>query len=146
MPNGLPEDICRTIFREIQNQTLSHSDRRSTYSIFQNLLGYSNKGKKKILFLFIKLKNFQNLKPSSFTENWPVIQWFKHKFVSAVEQMGGDFVIGFIQQMDAEKDPRNLLLCFNIAHYVSSRMPLGTSFSSFCFLVSNFVTLHPCTH
>uniref|UniRef100_A0A2C9KSV4 MMS19 nucleotide excision repair protein n=1 Tax=Biomphalaria glabrata TaxID=6526 RepID=A0A2C9KSV4_BIOGL len=86
LPNGLPEDICRTIFREIQNQTLSHSDRRSTYSIFQNLLGYSNK---------------------------------------AVEQMGGDFVIGFIQQMDAEKDPRNLLLCFNIAHYVSSRMPLG---------------------
>ncbi|KAH9524929.1 hypothetical protein Btru_028300 [Bulinus truncatus] len=86
LPVDLPEDICRTIFREIQNQTLSHSDRRATYGVFQNLLGSSNK---------------------------------------ALEQMGGDFIIGFIQQMDAEKDPRNLLICFNIAHYIITNMRLG---------------------
>ncbi|BFZ01711.1 hypothetical protein BsWGS_04750 [Bradybaena similaris] len=86
LPTGLPEKICRTLFREIQNQTLSHADRRATYTIIQNLLGSAFK---------------------------------------AIEGMGGDFVIGFIQQMDSEKDPRNLIICFNCAHFICSNMHLG---------------------
>ncbi|CAL1536085.1 unnamed protein product [Lymnaea stagnalis] len=86
LPEGLPEEICKTIFREIQNQSLSHADRRATYTIFQNLIGSAKK---------------------------------------AIEEMGGDFIIGFIQQMDSEKDPRNLIICFNIAHFISSNLYLG---------------------
>uniref|UniRef100_A0A0B7AL83 MMS19 nucleotide excision repair protein n=1 Tax=Arion vulgaris TaxID=1028688 RepID=A0A0B7AL83_9EUPU len=86
LPKGLPEQICRTVFREVQNQTMSHTDRRATYMIIQNLLGSAFK---------------------------------------ALEQMGGDFVIGFIQQMDSEKDPRNLIICFNCAQFICSNMNLG---------------------
>ncbi|GFO36171.1 mms19 nucleotide excision repair protein homolog, partial [Plakobranchus ocellatus] len=43
-----------------------------------------------------------------------------------LQDMGGDFVIGFIQQMDAEKDPRNLLICFSCAQFISSNFSLGT--------------------
>ncbi|GFS23737.1 MMS19 nucleotide excision repair protein homolog [Elysia marginata] len=80
------KDICHTIFREVQNQTLSHADRGATYRILQNLLGTSTQ---------------------------------------ALRDLGGDFVIGFIQQMDAEKDPRNLLVCFNCAQFICSNFSLG---------------------
>ncbi|XP_059147306.1 MMS19 nucleotide excision repair protein homolog [Physella acuta] len=86
LPEALVIQICQTIFREIQNQTLAHADRRATYKIMQNFLGSSR---------------------------------------PAIEQMGSDFVIGFIQLMDAEKDPRNLILCFNIAHFIISNLQLG---------------------
>jgi DNA repair/transcription protein MET18/MMS19 len=32
--------------------------------------------------------------------------------------MGQDFVIGFIQAMDGEKDPRNLLLAFSLVKLI----------------------------
>eukprot|EP00794_Sanderia_malayensis_P008085 gene8085-8950_t len=34
------------------------------------------------------------------------------KNVKALQRLGPDFVLGFIQCMDGEKDPRNLLVCF----------------------------------
>lgn len=43
---------------------------------------------------------------------------------------GGSFVHGFIQAMDAEKDPRNLLLCFQAHSIVASQFPIG-QFSPF---------------
>ncbi|XP_005103739.1 MMS19 nucleotide excision repair protein homolog [Aplysia californica] len=86
LPSGLPQLICRSIFREVQNQSLSQSDRYATYTVLQNILGYS---------------------------------------FPDVEEMGGDFVIGFIQQMDSEKDPRNLMIAFNCAQFISSRLHLG---------------------
>lgn len=42
--------------------------------------------------------------------------------------LGADFTFGFIQVMDGEKDPRNLLVAFRIVHDLISRdYSLGTS-------------------
>lgn len=35
--------------------------------------------------------------------------------------LGADFTFGFIQVMDGEKDPRNLLVAFRIVHDLISR-------------------------
>ena len=43
------------------------------------------------------------------------------KYLRPVRRMEADFVLGFIQSMDGEKDPRNLLVCFqNIQQIVSN--------------------------
>jgi len=39
--------------------------------------------------------------------------------------MGSDFVLGYIQAMDAEKDPRNLILAFRCARQVILNFSLG---------------------
>lgn len=42
--------------------------------------------------------------------------------------LGADFTFGFIQVMDGEKDPRNLLVAFHIVYDLISRdYSLGTS-------------------
>lgn len=35
--------------------------------------------------------------------------------------MGADFVFGFVQSMDGERDPRNLLLAFQVAKNIIQR-------------------------
>lgn len=44
-------------------------------------------------------------------------------FVSSTELkgLGSDFVFGFVQSMDGERDPRNLLLAFQIANIIIQR-------------------------
>ncbi|XP_050396274.2 MMS19 nucleotide excision repair protein homolog isoform X1 [Patella vulgata] len=79
LPDGCSEQICRQIFREVQNQSLSQVDRRSVYNIINSLLS-------------TKLAELQTMK--------------------------SDFVHGYIQTMDAEKDPRNLILAFQISKTV----------------------------
>ncbi|XP_065833748.1 MMS19 nucleotide excision repair protein homolog isoform X2 [Oscarella lobularis] len=37
---------------------------------------------------------------------------FLEKYVDEIKEIGGDFVFGYIQAMDGEKDPRNLVICF----------------------------------
>ena len=41
------------------------------------------------------------------------------------EKYESDFVYGFIQAMDGEKDPRNLLICFETIHLICTRLKLG---------------------
>ncbi|XP_052249860.1 MMS19 nucleotide excision repair protein homolog isoform X2 [Dreissena polymorpha] len=42
-----------------------------------------------------------------------------------VQKLGGDFIIGFIQMMDSEKDPRNLVISFACAQIIIRNIPLG---------------------
>ena len=44
---------------------------------------------------------------------------------SDVCAMGSEFVFVFIQMMDGEKDPRNLMLCFDIVKTLATHFPLG---------------------
>ena len=39
--------------------------------------------------------------------------------------MGSDFVYGYIQLMDMEKDPRNLMLAFKTARIIIQNFSLG---------------------
>lgn len=44
------------------------------------------------------------------------------KYLKPLRRMGPDFVLGFIQSMDGEKDPRNLLVCFQNVQEVISKL------------------------
>ena len=45
------------------------------------------------------------------------------KYFRPIHRMGSDFVLGFIQSMDGEKDPRNLLVCFQNVQEIISKLP-----------------------
>ena len=44
---------------------------------------------------------------------------------AAVKEMGSGFVLGYIQAMDGEKDPRNLIIAFNSVHRIILHLPFG---------------------
>jgi hypothetical protein len=46
-------------------------------------------------------------------------------FFKAVRQLGSDFVCNFIQAMDGERDPRNLVLCFQCLQYMTKYLDIG---------------------
>ena len=51
-----------------------------------------------------------------------------YKFIflfTELQKMEGDFVLGFIQVMDTEKDPRNLMICFQCARTIILNFSLG---------------------
>ncbi|XP_066962387.1 MMS19 nucleotide excision repair protein homolog [Macrobrachium rosenbergii] len=45
--------------------------------------------------------------------------------IEAVQEMGTDFVLGFVTAMDGEKDPRNLVLLFAVVPVIVKCLPLG---------------------
>ena len=42
-------------------------------------------------------------------------------------------VYGFMQAMDAEKDPRNLTIAFRCACHIAQHFPVGESFFGLCY-------------
>ena len=44
---------------------------------------------------------------------------------SDVKKMGSEFVLGYIQAMDGEKDPRNLVVVLNSVHRIVLHLPFG---------------------
>ncbi|CAF3886142.1 unnamed protein product, partial [Rotaria sp. Silwood2] len=44
--------------------------------------------------------------------------------LGAVQQLGSDFVCNFIQSMDGERDPRNLVLCFQCVQYMTKYLDI----------------------
>jgi len=42
-----------------------------------------------------------------------------------VRGLGSDFVLGYIQAMDGEKDPRNLVIVFNTVPTIIQHLPFG---------------------
>lgn len=65
---------------------------------------------------------------------------FSHYPLIELKGLGADFVFGFVQSMDGERDPRNLLLAFQIAKNIIHRgYDLGEStYSMFSFLSDIF--------
>ncbi|XP_062602289.1 MMS19 nucleotide excision repair protein homolog, partial [Saccostrea cucullata] len=86
LPEGCAEIICKGMFKEVQVQSLSQTDRCTVYNIYTVLLD---------------------------------------KKLAELQGMGNDFVFGFIQSMDTEKDPRNLLLAFHCARTIILNFSLG---------------------
>ncbi|XP_046851158.1 MMS19 nucleotide excision repair protein homolog [Xenia sp. Carnegie-2017] len=46
------------------------------------------------------------------------------KKMTELQTLGTDFVFGYIQAMDGEKDPRNLLVCFELVQIIVKRFPI----------------------
>lgn len=44
---------------------------------------------------------------------------------AAVKEMGSDFVLGYIQAVDGEKDPRNIVIAFNSVHRIVMHLSFG---------------------
>jgi len=51
--------------------------------------------------------------------------------------MGEHIVFGFVQAMDGEKDPRNLLLCFRLMAKVFKLIPIAKKFEDDLFDISS---------
>ncbi|KAJ3122572.1 mms19 nucleotide excision repair [Nowakowskiella sp. JEL0407] len=45
--------------------------------------------------------------------------------LQGVKSLGSDFVFGFIQAMDSEKDPRNLMICFKLVVIIAKELDIG---------------------
>lgn len=47
--------------------------------------------------------------------------WIVAPLSPELKGLGADFVFGFVQSMDGERDPRNLLLAFRVAQNIIQR-------------------------
>ncbi|KAJ3050197.1 mms19 nucleotide excision repair [Rhizophlyctis rosea] len=63
------------------------------------------------IFTELAIQTFQQTVRHSF---FRIIDLLLESYLPAVKSLGSDFVSGYIQAMDGEKDPRNLLLAFRI--------------------------------
>ena len=45
--------------------------------------------------------------------------------ITDIQAIGTDFVFGYIQCMDGEKDPRNLVIAFNCVSLIARNITLG---------------------
>lgn len=88
LPEGCADMICRSIFKEVQVQTLSQTDRCAVYNIYSTLLSHKLPGKIQIQKMFPQiLVLFQNcLQDSLFLKYWVVL-----KIKTDLQKMGIDF-------------------------------------------------------
>jgi hypothetical protein len=59
--------------------------------------------------------------------------------LKAVRQLGSDFVCNFIQSMDGERDPRNLVLCFQCLQYMTKYFDIGKITNDMISKIGGFV-------
>ncbi|CAG8610375.1 3379_t:CDS:10 [Ambispora leptoticha] len=76
----------------------------------------------KAIFESVKVQSLQQ------TDRHIIFQIFDgllKQHLNALQQMGSEFVFGFIQVMDGEKDPRNLLLAFSLVKYIIANFDIN---------------------
>ncbi|KAM9832322.1 MMS19 nucleotide excision repair protein homolog [Neosynchiropus ocellatus] len=82
LPPGSAVSMLRTLFQDVQVQSLMLAERQCVYNMLINLMETRE---------------------------------------AELKGLGADFVFGFVQSMDGERDPRNLLLAFHIAKNIIHR-------------------------
>ncbi|XP_015201878.2 MMS19 nucleotide excision repair protein homolog isoform X1 [Lepisosteus oculatus] len=97
LPPGLAVSILKSLFQDIHVQSLMQAERSCVYSILLNLMESREEGEG----------------PSGGRQRMSSGEELK--------KLGADFVFGFVQAIDGEKDPRNLLLAFQIARNILHR-------------------------
>ncbi|KAM3835410.1 MMS19 nucleotide excision repair protein homolog isoform 3-T3 [Vipera latastei] len=100
---GLAVSVLKAVFQEVHVQSLLQLNRHTVYSIITNFMSNREAGEK--LFLEVIESHVQ-------LENLGIL--FSTFFSTELKSLGADFTLGFIQVMDGEKDPRNLLVAFQI--------------------------------
>jgi DNA repair/transcription protein MET18/MMS19 len=95
----------RQIFKEIHVQSLPQLDRRNVFNMFSHILNARLQGV------------YQTLQSKAVN--------YLHPDYTDVKAMQGDFVLGFIQAMDGEKDPRNLLIAYRCVVLIATYCDLG---------------------
>jgi DNA repair/transcription protein MET18/MMS19 len=54
---------------------------------------------------------------------YTILDYFLSDYTQAVKEMGSEFVLGYIQTMDGEKDPRNLVIALNSVTRIVLSLP-----------------------
>ena len=55
---------------------------------------------------------------------YELCQYLLYHRLPDLQECGSEFVCGFVQSMDGEKDPRNLVFAFDCVHIIARHMPL----------------------
>ncbi|XP_066278817.1 MMS19 nucleotide excision repair protein homolog [Branchiostoma lanceolatum] len=80
----------------------------------------------KIVQVIFKEVYVQSLVQTDRRAVYNILANFLDSRLEALQTLGADFVWGFIQAMDGEKDPRNLNIAFSIARIAAQAFPIGT--------------------
>ncbi|XP_078589095.1 MMS19 nucleotide excision repair protein homolog [Branchiostoma floridae x Branchiostoma japonicum] len=80
----------------------------------------------KIVQVIFKEVYVQSLVQTDRRAIYNILANFLDTRLEALQALGADFVWGFIQAMDGEKDPRNLIIAFSIARIAAQAFPIGT--------------------
>ncbi|TPX40124.1 hypothetical protein SeMB42_g04427 [Synchytrium endobioticum] len=75
---------------------------------------------------------FQNVQVQSHAQSvrnaiFRILSALMYKIPSGIASLGSDFAIGYIRVMDGEKDPRNLLVAFDVLRQILLRVPLSSA-------------------
>ncbi|KAI8485593.1 mms19 nucleotide excision repair [Branchiostoma belcheri] len=80
----------------------------------------------KIIQVIFKEVYVQTLVQTDRRAIYNILANFLDSRLEALQALGADVVWGFIQAMDGEKDPRNLIIAFSIARIIAQSFPIGT--------------------
>lgn len=94
-------------------QSLMLAERACVYNMLLNLMETREAGKK---HLIRTSSGSVRCSDGSLTCGWIVAP-----LSPELKGLGADFVFGFVQSMDGERDPRNLLLAFRVADNILQR-------------------------
>ncbi|PRP88423.1 hypothetical protein PROFUN_03337 [Planoprotostelium fungivorum] len=79
--------------------------------------------------------NVQSLSQTNRKVAFELLTLSLNRYQTATQELKSDFVFGFIQAMDGEKDPRNLLIVFRLVPIIINLFPDYTRFSEELFEV-----------
>ncbi|XP_061823362.1 MMS19 nucleotide excision repair protein homolog isoform X2 [Nerophis lumbriciformis] len=111
LPPGSAVSILKSLFQDVHVQSLLLADRACVYNMLTNIMETREAGKCFCVVCFAK-----NINKNSVCGK--LIKFFVS---TELKSLGADFVFGFVQSMDGERDPRNLLLAFQIAKNIIQR-------------------------
>jgi DNA repair/transcription protein MET18/MMS19 len=81
-----------------------------------------NESVQQIITSIFNYVNTQSLLQSSRKNVFEILQYFTLNYESTVKSMKHSFIDGIINAIDGEKDPRNLIITFHLAHFVLTQM------------------------
>ncbi|XP_032429798.1 MMS19 nucleotide excision repair protein homolog isoform X1 [Xiphophorus hellerii] len=113
LPPGSAVSMLRSVFQDVHVQSLMLAERACVYNMLINLMESREDEFFPLVLDAVQQEGFLlllfNFSSAGVTRN--------HE----LKGLGADFVFGFVQSMDGERDPRNLLLAFQIARNILLR-------------------------
>ncbi|CAL8284658.1 unnamed protein product [Merluccius merluccius] len=114
LPTGSAVSMLRSLFQDVHVQSLMLAERASVYSMLLNLMESREAGEKRP-YQLSPCHIQMSVKLLSTNRMFPPICF------QELKGLGADFVFGFVQSVDGERDPRNLMLAFQIAKNIIYR-------------------------
>ncbi|KAI5102983.1 mMS19 nucleotide excision repair protein-like, partial [Silurus meridionalis] len=115
LPPGAAVSILKALFQDVHVQSLMLKERSYVYNILISLMDSREKEISQILDLIGQAGLYRLINVNK-PRDQPT-----DDFTGELKGLGPDFVFGFVQAMDGERDPRNLLLVFQIARNIIHR-------------------------